>query len=134
MNFLNPFLAANLKGDCVEATRFMDSVSLSGVIFSKKILGSLACSATNFKASVFNEEMISIYPNPAKTSVSVKLTAANNSINTLKIISVTGQLLISTSIENNEADITVRELKNGLYFIKLYNDDKLVAIKKLIKE
>ena len=134
MNFLNPFLAANLKGDCVEATRFMDSVNLSGVIFSKKILGSLACSATNFKANVFNEEMISIYPNPAKTSISVKLSAANISINTLKIISVTGQLLISTSIENNEADITVRELKNGLYFIKLYNDDKLVAIKKLIKE
>ena len=134
MNFLNPFLAANLKGDCAEANRFMDSVNFSGVVFSKKILGSLACSTTNFKSTLNNEELITFYPNPAKTSVSVKSSSTYTSTIIIKIISVTGQSLINTQLEDGETSINISFLKNGLYFMKLYNGDNLITIKKLIKE
>lgn len=134
MNFLNPFLAANLKGDCVEATRFMDSVNLSGVIFSKKILGSLACTSTDIKANESNNDLVSVYPNPAKTNISIHLQTNTGGINKIKVINALGQIQMNKLVEENQMDINISELKNGLYFIKFYNDDKLIAFRKLVKE
>jgi len=37
-------------------------------------------------------------------------------------------------VEENQMDINISELKNGLYFIKFYNDDKLIAFRKIVKE
>ena len=55
-------------------------------------------------------------------------------INKIKIINALGQLQINKTVEVNEMDINISELKNGLYFIKFYNDDKLIAFRKLVKE
>lgn len=94
MNFLNPFLDALLKNNCTEANRFMDSVNLSQVIFSKKIAGSILCTTTNLSEEDTDAPAV-IYPNPAGNVFFIKGGFAAEEI---KLFSIDG-MEIKTVIE-----------------------------------
>jgi dienelactone hydrolase len=127
MNFVNPFLDANLKGDCVEASRFMDSVNLSQMVFSKNILGSLICLPTTIK-NPDSEKTFIIYPNP--TNLKLKI-IANRDVQ-IKLFSIEGKQMDPTiDIDSDGYLMSVIDFPKGIYFIE-FTDKKFRLIKKLI--
>jgi len=119
MNFVNPFLDANLKGDCVAANQFMDSLNLSQVIFSKNILGSLACNlSSSGNLNKLNQE-IKVYPNPARARLSIESELEIH----LKLFSIEGKQLDFEFIKSNSGyEIDLSKLERGIYFLSLSNE------------
>jgi len=73
--------------------------------------------------------VIAIYPNPATNSVQVQ---GFDDVAQVSIFSLSGDLLIQTSINKNDA-LDISSLSQGMYVIKLTNA-KTVVEQKLIKE
>jgi hypothetical protein len=76
-----------------------------------------------------NSQLLSIFPNPAKTEINI-----NTDINysSLVIVNSLGQVLLKK--EKMDA-LSIESLSNGVYFIQLLNNEnKVIAIKKFIKE
>ncbi len=68
-----------------------------------------------------NELGLNIFPNPAHTTVNVQ--SANAQIETLKLLNVTGQELITmTNINQNNSQLNISELPNGIYILAVITD------------
>ncbi|NCA85690.1 MAG: T9SS type A sorting domain-containing protein [Clostridia bacterium] len=65
----------------------------------------------------------SITPNPASDRLNITLPATTSSVTTIRIISVTGKLILQQeTANNNNVTIDVSSLTNGMYLLGLYND------------
>jgi 1,4-alpha-glucan branching enzyme len=73
---------------------------------------------------------IYIYPNPASNYFTLNTTTAK-----VQIYSITGQL-VKTFVKCQAKDhqYSVNDLDNGIYFIKVYNDENEVKVMKFIKQ
>lgn len=71
---------------------------------------------------------VSIYPNPATSILNVNA----NGYNTVEIINMLGQVVYSTTMTDN-AQINVRSLTNGVYFVRL-NGENGTTTQKFIKK
>lgn len=71
---------------------------------------------------------VSIYPNPATSILNVNA----NGYNTVEIINMLGQVVYSTTMTDN-AQINVRSLNNGVYFVRL-NGENGTTTQKFIKK
>lgn len=83
---------------------------------------------------LFNvNSIISLYPNPAKNTVTVK--GLNKNITTIiKIIGMNGTEISSQiSAQSSSATLNISALSNGTYFVQVAQGDKLVSLK-LVKE
>lgn len=74
-------------------------------------------------------ELIDIYPNPTKASITI-INKGNKKIN-LQLFTLTGKILNTYEVENNLI-VDVSNLPNSTYFIKTY-DDKHSKIYKFVK-
>lgn len=75
---------------------------------------------------------IKIYPDP----VSAQLTIETNDLtkeNTLTILNLKGQELINQTLTNTRTQLDFSNMANGIYFVKLINDNT-VEVRKIIKE
>jgi hypothetical protein len=82
-------------------------------------------------------DAISIYPNPAKNSLTVSSDLIPSEKSTschLDIINGMGQLVLNASIKEISTSIDVSNLKSGLYFVRISNQSQVMAITKLVKE
>ena len=83
-----------------------------------------------------DNSFIKIYPNPINDIVTISL--SNNELlknAEVKIIDISGREVkkFVTKIEE-QVMLDLADLEKGIYFIKIYNTDKLIAISKIIKE
>lgn len=117
MNFVNPFLDFHLKSICTEGTRFMDSLNLSQVIFSKKQLGVLACLPTNLNPGEWIDQ-ISVYPNPANDVLIIG--GMDLEQTKIEMVSIYGEKLkINTILEEGKIKLNLKDLPKGNYVLKL---------------
>ncbi len=81
---------------------------------------------------------ISIFPNPFSNRLSVLLNADKNQMIDLEIYSGIGQLVDRTQFEaiagNNQFDYHLRDISDGVYFLKLSVDNKLLDVRKIIRQ
>ena len=78
-------------------------------------------SNTNFK----------IYPNPANGLLNV----ASEDLGTeIKIINTLGQIIQTTTIQNQTTILNISNLLNGIYFLQVFNNEKLIGTRKIVKE
>ena len=75
---------------------------------------------------------LSVFPNPAKNSVSFSW-LAKYPILQLELYNARGNLMMKQCIENN-TDISLDHLEKGLYLYKLTNNNKLIYSQKLMIE
>lgn len=75
----------------------------------------------------FNETNVSVYPNPTTNSVTIN---TSKPINKIELFSVTGHK-INEIIDSKT--ISLREVSQGIYFIKLHSDGAVIS-KKIIKQ
>lgn len=76
---------------------------------------------------------MSIYPNPAIESVSIKV--ENQDISELKysFMDVNGSLIFEERITNSQTTIQFKELSAGVYFLKVSGENDKTKTFKIIK-
>ena len=78
-----------------------------------------------------NELTFSIYPNPAKESVSVQL---DNNANSLQIIDIAGRVVISReNLSTGIHNLNLSDLNAGIYFVKI-SDENETTVERFIKQ
>jgi hypothetical protein len=76
-----------------------------------------------------NDNLISIFPNPATAILTIQRTCTNN-LQSIQVINCFGQVLYNdNNFTNNFIDI--KQLKNGIYYLK-YSNTKEFSIKKFV--
>lgn len=131
MNFVNPFLDFNLKGICSEGPRFMDSLNLSQVIFSKQQLGNLACLPTDLRDDDLMKDII-VYPNPAKDVLLVE--GLNETDLQVQMYSVLGKQMVAiVGFNDGKLKIDLAELPKGIYILKLSTNNFSIN-KRIVKD
>jgi len=73
------------------------------------------------------------YPNP--TTDFLNLTIANLNYKNLsyQLFDINGRLLAQKKLENNNNEITMKQFPSAMYFLKIFNNQKLVKLFKIIK-
>jgi hypothetical protein len=131
MNFVNPFLDFNLKGICSEGPRFMDSLNLSQVIFSKQQLGNLVCAPTDLKDGDDTKNMI-VYPNPIEDILFVE--GLNETDIQVQIYSLLGKpITVVSNYNDGKLKIDLAELPKGIYILKL-STNNTNSTKRIVKD
>jgi len=99
--------------------------------------GNLSYSNKLYKATIplgidskDSKQKLIIYPNPTKNKVYIERPKSYNST-FITIINQVGQICLSSSLSGNEIDIS--SLSNGIYFIELRNNTKVLRSKLLIQ-
>jgi len=73
---------------------------------------------------------IRLYPQPARDFVNISISKNDYQNISYTISNIVGQIMIKDKLNENRIDIS--NLKNGLYLIQFYFENKKVAVKKLI--
>lgn len=73
---------------------------------------------------------IYIYPNPASNYFTL-----NTNTSKVQIYSITGQLIKSfNKSKTKDQQYSISDLRNGIYFVKIYNDENQIKVMKFIKQ
>ncbi len=93
-----------------------------------RIYGNKASTLGTTDFEVLNE--IYLYPNPASTYFTL-----NTNTSKVEIFSITGQLVKSFN-KNQKIDhhYGISDLNNGMYLVRMYNDENQVKVMKFIKQ
>jgi len=98
----------------------------NGVCIDTSACLSVSVSTNDLNESIANR--IQFYPNPANDFIQLTGVEPGNEI---RILSVNGSVVSVIHAQSNEENISVHQLENGVYFIHVYIQDKLVATKKM---
>ncbi len=76
---------------------------------------------------------INIYPNPAKETLNVDFSLKNVDLK-LVIVDMLGNEIINENSRNQHTSLNIQNLSSGVYFVKVFNGNECVGVKKWIKE
>ncbi|MCR4811249.1 MAG: fibronectin type III domain-containing protein [Bacteroidales bacterium] len=76
------------------------------------------------------EYSVSMYPNPAKEQVSIRIEGMSGKVN-VAVIDMSGRTVMSDMMENGEAMLNVSTLAKGTYFVRL-NGEGISTVRKLV--
>jgi hypothetical protein len=77
--------------------------------------------------------LIRLFPNPSKNSISIE--SENTLIDEIEIVNVIGKTIKKWHLPGSiSANVDISGFQEGVYFIKLYNQNKFIGIKKILKE
>jgi len=95
------------------------------VVFEGQTINVVSNSKTN--------EKIRITPNPFKEFIVVDMndTFVNNC--RIEILNILGQILHKQTILNNSTKIDMSKYEKGVYFVKLFKNDKIIMTEKIMK-
>lgn len=79
----------------------------------------------------FNQNSISIFPNPANTSITIKDTKSE--VSGIEVYDITGKK-VNQFKSSADGNYDVSELSNGIYLLKVYSVNGASVTKKLIKD
>jgi len=79
---------------------------------------------------ITESEKFKIYPNPANKTFTIE--SSNHRVATCHLYNSTGEIIKTLPLENGINTYNISELKSGIYFIRIPQNDKIV-VKKLVK-
>ncbi len=90
---------------------------------------------TGINDQEYAENQISIYPNPVKDVLSIKIDVEQESNNTFfaEIYDLQGKLLLSRTIDTNSFEFNLEEFNDGIYLVQIRTSQKLIGKKRFIK-
>jgi hypothetical protein len=106
------------------------------------IVGSGSCSDTSNVATLslstvgiaeLNRESVSIYPNPASTSINVRINTAFIDNGMLELYDATGKLIMQQKVVNEYSSLNLNGLANGIYSVRVITDNEQ-TIKRIVKQ
>ena len=133
MTYVEPFLANQLKNDCAEGNRFMDSINMvSSNRVGRKIVGSIACSATGIKSQTLAQQF-SIYPNPTEGIITVECSTESSTPMVFELVDISGRLVfqakqsfLGTTLKK---ELNLSSLDNGSYILYVQQNNQKSAYK-----
>lgn len=75
---------------------------------------------------------ITLYPNPTSASVNVELGEGVRATD-IRLFNTFGQLISTTSVNGTVTTIDLSKLPNGIYFVQIFNADKLITTGKVVR-
>ncbi|MFM9945356.1 MAG: T9SS type A sorting domain-containing protein [Bacteroidia bacterium] len=77
---------------------------------------------------------VTVFPNPATTTLNVELNNSELVNNTLQVIGLDGKIYLQSNIETQSASLDVSSLAKGVYFLKVLSADiaQAITVQKLI--
>lgn len=84
-----------------------------------------------------NHNEIEIFPNPVKDNINIILPKNYQLPATIKLFSISGQLLTQQYISNENNHLITIDISHysvGIYFIQLSNEEKVITSQKIVKE
>ena len=125
---LLPWLNYYLKNDVASGTAFQALITTNSGITSQQNCQLLTTPQTEIAAQV----IMSIFPNPISNTATLKVNRQlTNAI--LTIFTISGQTVLTQENLNGETiNLSRTNLANGLYFVRLSEGNKVIAIDKLI--
>ena len=97
--------------------------------FDLDAVGVMNSLGQNSVKNIDTEKLISVYPNPATSFVKIAINNNNYKIENIEIIDISGRIIKQSKYENR---IDISDFRNGIYFINILMDNKLIS-KKFIK-
>lgn len=86
---------------------------------------------TGIQSQTLKTTIINVFPNPFNTQTTIDLNAGYKNA-TLKIIDVLGKELKSINFNGKQIVLQREELNNGIYFIQIISENKIIATNKII--
>lgn len=102
------------------------SFLLNDTIWQK--INRLVCNSTATNA-IKQEKNILIYPNPANENISIQY---ENLYFDIELFDIIGNKITSKSSCFNSEKINTKDFKNGIYFLRIISDKKVIGYKKII--
>ena len=106
------------------------AINTQTIISSDGLIESTLCFTTDVKETEKIKDEFNIYPNPANNFIDVETEFKNYSVS---VFDDMGNLILKEKTNQNKTRIDLSSFSNGIYFIQLQSNDKLVS-KKFIKE
>lgn len=78
---------------------------------------------------ISENSFFTISPNPSNGRF---LVSSLHSFEKLEVCSVTGQVVLSVQVNDNQSHLNLENMSNGIYFLKVYKDNKQISMLKLI--
>ena len=72
-----------------------------------------------------------IYPNPSINNFNIDFSNSVENVE-MRLVDVTGKLILTESINGTHHTVNTKNIDNGLYFIQLYKNNKLVVTSKIV--
>ena len=85
----------------------------------------------DFSVQSYSAEKITVYPNPAKTSIKLIVHEKENDLN-VKIFDLKSQIVMSKKISHENNQINIASLKQGIYLIKAKGHNSLYQQKLIV--
>ena len=77
------------------------------------------------------EQNIIVYPNP--TTGELTIINKENTVTKIELSNYLGQTVLVQGLDESITKLRLQEFKNGIYFLKIYNEEGQVTVKKIIK-
>ena len=120
----NSFSTSVISGTLATITMPIGSITYSS--------NSLCAALTTNINSVFEDEFISIYPNPSKDILNVKFASFDQQYKHIQILNSLGQVLVDEPVALENLAFDISSFSNGIYFLRI-NSIKGSKILKVVK-
>ncbi|MBP6623546.1 MAG: T9SS type A sorting domain-containing protein [Chitinophagaceae bacterium] len=84
-----------------------------------------------------NGTVVTLYPNPIQHNLQIDLFAAKAQNTNINIVDMSGRTLKQVQLKSvqgaNHFEVNLDEIASGLYFVQIYENDKLVSVSKVKK-
>ena len=109
-----------------------------GVTFDTKTLTYSSSQAANPAitgiADNDSEEGITLYPNPTRSTVFVKLSANAHDGDELQLFDLYGKRLRTIAVSGDVTEIDLGTYAGGMYIVKLVSNGEVTAVAKVVKQ
>jgi hypothetical protein len=89
---------------------------------------------TSLNSLLQNDLNYSIYPNPTSGIINIDLENKNNRLIKIELLNAIGQVIMTETYESNRFTFNLHNYPAGIYFIKIIEQNKVIALEKIIKD
>lgn len=133
IDFAYVYGRATSGGNLASVAVMQDRIDSVRQKFNNGITGCGCASLTGINNISQNENLLSIYPNPASENITINFSSTSKNIS-IKIFDATGRLVKNMeNVKSGKNTINVSELENGLYLINV-NDGRSSVTKRFVKQ
>jgi hypothetical protein len=91
------------------------------------------CTGINSFVSTTSE--INIFPNPSTGVLNIDLKSVSSENINIQIVNSIGAVVLSSSAKSNETKtVSIQNLANGIYFVKVLEGNSVISIQKVVKD
>jgi hypothetical protein len=131
MSYIEPFLAHQLKNDCVAGNNFMTLIlNPSADRVGRKVVGNIACSVTGIQEQSFSNNL-TVFPNPTEGKLNISFSSEITTPITFELYDISGRLVLveQASSQKTSHEINVEGIESGSYVLIVRSEDSKKAFK-----